>query len=88
MQLYNKLSADERAKLIDEAGEKRLTISFYQYHHIGNPQVFRDHLFIHYDKLGVLGRIYVSFEGINAQISVPSERMMEFKEFMDSIQIR
>ena len=85
MQLYNKLSAEERAKLIDEAGEKRLTISFYQYHHIGNPQVFRDFLFIHFDQLSVLGRIYVSYEGINAQLSVPATRMLEFKAFMDSV---
>lgn len=85
MQLYNKLSAEERAQLIDEAGEKRLTISFYQYYHIGNPQVFRDHLFIHFDELGVLGRIYVSCEGINAQVSVPSDKMVAFKDFMDSI---
>ena len=31
MQLYNKLSAEERAQLIDEAGKDRLTLSFYQY---------------------------------------------------------
>ena len=39
MQLYNKLSAKERAELIDQAGENRLTLSFYQYAKIGNPQV-------------------------------------------------
>ena len=38
MQLYNTLSAAEREKLIDEAGEDRLTLSFYKYAHIGNPQ--------------------------------------------------
>ena len=38
MQLYNKLSAKERAELIDKAGKDRLTISFYQYYHIKNPQ--------------------------------------------------
>jgi UPF0176 protein len=38
MQLYNKLSAIERAALIDEAGKDRLTISFYQYYKIENPQ--------------------------------------------------
>ena len=31
MQLYNKLSAKERAPLIREAGKDRMTISFYQY---------------------------------------------------------
>ncbi|MGB1103102.1 MAG: rhodanese-related sulfurtransferase [Crocinitomicaceae bacterium] len=85
MQLYNKLSAEERAALIDEAGEDRLTISFYQYHHIKNPQLFRDCLFIHWDQLDVLGRIYVANEGINAQLSVPGKRFNEFKEHLDSI---
>ena len=46
MQLYNKMSAEERAKLIDEAGKDRLTISFYHYYNIENPQQFRDQLFI------------------------------------------
>ena len=31
MQLYNTLSAKERAYLIEEAGQERLTLSFYQY---------------------------------------------------------
>ena len=70
MQLYNKLSAKERSALIDEAGLDRLTISFYQYAKIGNPQVFRDTLFIKWDSLDVLGRIYVANEGINAQLSL------------------
>jgi len=85
MQLYNKLSAEERAQLIDEAGKDRLTISFYQYYNIGNPQVFRDHLFITWDSLDVLGRTYVAKEGINAQISVPAEKFNEFKLHLDSI---
>jgi UPF0176 protein len=85
MQLYNKLSAAERAKLIDEAGKDRLTISFYQYHQLKNPQVFRDHLFLNWDKMDVLGRIYVAHEGINAQLSVPGDRFNEFKAFLDSI---
>lgn len=85
MQLYNKLSADERAKLIDEAGEKRLTISFYQYYNIIDPQAFRDQLFIEWDELNVLGRTYVSFEGINAQISVPAKSFDKLKAQLDAI---
>ncbi|WP_124979105.1 oxygen-dependent tRNA uridine(34) hydroxylase TrhO [Nonlabens xiamenensis] len=85
MQLYNKLSAEERRQLIRDAGKHRLTISFYQYHQIGNPQLFRDYLFIHWDPMEVLGRIYVAHEGINAQLSVPGDRFDEFKEFLDSI---
>ena len=85
MQLYNKLSANERAALIDEAGKDRITISFYQYHKIENPQLFRDKLFLEWQALDVLGRTYVSYEGINAQISVPSENFLELKNQLDTI---
>ena len=85
MQLYNKLSAKERAALIDEAGKDRLTISFYQYHKIENPQTFRDKLFLEWDQLEVLGRTYVAYEGINAQISVPAENFLQLKEQLDAI---
>jgi UPF0176 protein len=85
MQLYNKLSAKERATLIDEAGKDRLTISFYQYHQIENPQLFRDKLFLEWDQLEVLGRTYVANEGINAQMSVPAENFLQLKEQLDAI---
>ena len=85
MQLYNKLSAIERAALIDEAGKDRITISFYQYFKIENPQLLRDKLFLEWDALEVLGRIYVSFEGINAQLSVASENFYALKEQLDTI---
>ncbi|GAA3631284.1 oxygen-dependent tRNA uridine(34) hydroxylase TrhO [Flavivirga jejuensis] len=85
MQLYNKLSAKERAELIDKAGKNRLTLSFYQYAKIGNPRVFRDHLFITWDALDVLGRIYVAHEGINGQLSLPADRFNEFKAHLDTI---
>lgn len=85
MQLYNKLSAKERAALIDKAGQERLTLSFYQYAHIGNTEIFRNHLFINWDALDVLGRIYVANEGINAQLSVPAPNFEAFKNHLDSI---
>jgi len=85
MQLYNKLSAQERAAMLEEAGTERLTLSFYQYAHIGNPQLFRDHLFLAWDKLEVLGRIYVAKEGINAQLSVPAPRFEAFKAHLDRV---
>ncbi len=85
MQLYNKLSAEERAALIDKAGEDRLTISFYQYHQIKNTPIFRDHLFLNWDPIGVLGRIYIASEGINAQLSVPATNFNQFKTHLDSI---
>ncbi len=85
MQLYNTLSAKERAALIKDAGQERLTISFYTYAHIGNVTIFRNHLFIRWNELDVLGRIYVAHEGINAQLSVPAENFEAFKAHLDSI---
>ena len=85
MELYNKLSAGQRAALIEEAGDKRLTLSFYKYHLIKSCQFFRDHLYISWDELDVLGRIYIAKEGINAQLSVPSENFEKFKQSIDEI---
>lgn len=84
MQLYNTLSAEERAQLIDEAGQQRLTLSFYAYAHIEDPKKFRDDLFLAWNPLGVLGRIYVATEGINAQLSVPADHFYEFKDTIEA----
>ena len=85
MQLYNKLSANERAILIEKAGNRRITLSFYKYHQIKNTSLFRDHLYLMWEKLDVLGRIYIASEGINAQLSMPSQNLNEFKTKLDSI---
>ena len=85
MQLYNNLSAKERADLIEKAGKDRLTISFYKYAKIGNPEIFRNHLFLAWNGMDVLGRIYVAHEGINAQLSVPADNFEIFKSHLDNI---
>lgn len=85
MQLYNKLSANERAILIEKAGNRRITLSFYKYHQIKNTSLFRDHLYLMWEKLDVLGRIYIASEGVNAQLSMPSQNLNEFKTKLDSI---
>lgn len=84
MQLYNTLSAEERARLIDEAGQERLTLSFYAYAKIEDPKKFRDDLFIAWNALDALGRIYVATEGINAQMSVPAQN---FEAFRDTLEV-
>ncbi len=83
MQLYNTLSAEERAQLIDEAGQQRLTLSFYAYAKIQDPKKFRDDLFIEWNKLDALGRTYVAKEGINAQMSVPAENLEAFRKTLE-----
>ena len=85
MQLYNKLSAEERAQIIDKNSQERITLSFYRYFNLGNPSLFRDHLFIIWSKMDVLGRIYIAKEGINAQLSVPKESLDRFKKSISDI---
>lgn len=84
MQLYNTLSAEERKAMIDDAGKQRLTLSFYAYAHIENPTEFRNNLFIAWDPLEVLGRIYVAKEGINAQLSVPADNFYAFRDTLEA----
>ena len=85
MQLYNKLSAHERSEMLEKTSNKRVTMSFYKYAHIENPRLFRDHLFLSWDPLEVLGRIYVAKEGINAQLSLPANQIEAFKMHLDTI---
>ncbi len=61
MQLYNNLSAKERAELIETAGKERLTISFYKYAKIGNTEIFRNHLFIAWDEQDVAKALMRNF---------------------------
>lgn len=85
MKLFNKVNAQVLKERLKNERRSRTTISFYTYHFIGNPQLFRDHLFIHFESLEVLGRIYVAKEGINAQISVPDDRITEFESFLSEV---
>jgi UPF0176 protein len=85
MKLHNRVNKEELKRRVQEDGIARATISFYTYHPIGNVQLFRDHCYIHLDEIGVLGRIYVAHEGVNAQISVPYRNFVEFEKFLESI---
>lgn len=73
MQLHNKYNRRQLKEQLKEDLRPRTTLSFYQYWKLENPNAFRDDLFIKLSELNVLGRIYVAKEGINAQISVPTE---------------
>ena len=85
MELYNKLSKKERIQLIEKAGEKRFTLSFYKYYQIKNTKIFRNFLYVELNKLDVLGRIYIAKEGINAQLSLPSKNIERLKKTIDQI---
>ncbi|MDP2691209.1 MAG: rhodanese-related sulfurtransferase [bacterium] len=76
--LCNRLNKEQALRQIAQEDFNRRTLSFYRYVRIADPQQMRDHLFIEWSELGVLGRIYLSQEGINAQICVPEPRWDDF----------
>lgn len=82
---YNRVNRRALKEQLEKSTEQRITISFYKYVTLKNPQLFRDHLYGLFDEVGVLGRIYVAREGVNAQISVPEAQFDAFKAAMDSI---
>lgn len=83
--LYNKIDKEVLKKKLQEEAVPRTTLSFYKYAHIGNTAIFRDHFYLLLDRVQVFGRIYVSNEGINGQISVPTNLMDQFRNAMNEI---
>lgn len=77
--LHNRINGKELKERLKNSDEKRITISFYKYHKIGEPAAFRNDLYRALDNIGVMGRIYVASEGINAQVSVRENSLEEFK---------
>ncbi len=77
--LHNRVSNDELRALMLAETEPRITLSFYKYFRLDEPQAFRDALYQSMTGLGVFGRVYIASEGINAQISVPQSRFDSFK---------
>lgn len=84
-ELINRLSPEELKKRLDAETFTRRTVSFYKYVLIEQPQEMRDMLFEMWSKFNCLGRIYVSREGINAQMNVPEENWTAFAEQLYTI---
>lgn len=85
MALHNRIEGRVLKERMRSLPERRVTISFYKYHHLQDPAAFRDELYKNLDGMGVLGRIYVAHEGINAQISVPDNAKEAFRSYLYSI---
>ena len=85
MNLYNRLSNAESIEILEKSGEERLILSFYKYFKIKNLSIFRNYLFSSWSKIGVLGRIYVADEGINAQLSLPKKKLSSFTSELDQV---
>ena len=84
--LHNRISRRELKERIKNDPTPRITISFYSYFKIEEPSVFRNTLYKDLKALDVMGRIYLAHEGINSQISLPSEKMDAFKNYLYAIE--
>lgn len=76
--LHNRVNKNILKQQLQEEEVKRRTLSFYRYVIIEDPQAYRDELYIRWESINVLGRIYLANEGINAQMSVPEENWEAF----------
>ena len=82
---HNKLNQLEAAKKIAEEGFDRTVLSFYKYVRINDPERIRNLLFEEWERLKVLGRVFVAKEGINAQGSVPDFNLAAFKTLVNEV---
>jgi UPF0176 protein len=85
-QLHNRVSRKELKERIQQDPTPRTTVSFYCYFKIEDPAVFRNTLYSDLKEIGVLGRIYVAHEGINAQVSVPTQQLDTFRAYLYAIE--
>lgn len=83
--LYNRINSEELKQQMLESDQERVTLSFYRYADIPDPQLFRNQIYQTWAELGVFGRIYVAKEGINGQLSVPAENFPAFREAIRAV---
>ena len=85
MALHNRISRKELKERILKDPTPRITISFYCYFPIEEPSTFRDTLYKDLKEMNVIGRIYLAHEGINAQVSLPTQQLETFREYLYTI---
>ncbi|MCB0769307.1 MAG: rhodanese-related sulfurtransferase [Flavobacteriales bacterium] len=83
-ELRNILGPKELRERLYAEGVPRTTLSFYRYVRLTDAPRLRDALFREWTELGVYGRIYLATEGINAQLSIPAQRLDEFRKAIDA----
>ena len=86
MQLWNKFNKEELEHQLRQKGHTYVTVSFYCYANIQDPQLFRDQLYATWYGLDIVGRTYIAHECINAQIAVPKINFDSFKEKLYGIE--
>ncbi len=82
--LRNLRSPEELRSRIEGEAVPRTTLSFYRYVRLSEMEALRHELYAEWDALGILGRIYISQEGINAQVSLPTENLEAYRSSLDA----
>ncbi len=82
--LRNKYGPETLRARLEAEGFPRTTLSFYRYVRLADPAAMRNELYAEWEALGVLGRIYLAGEGINAQLSVPAQHFEAFRSAIDA----
>ena len=77
--LHNRINNEELKQKMLAESEPRITLSFYKYFKIAEPELFRNAMYKQWFELGVFGRVYIAHEGINGQISVPARNFDALK---------
>ncbi|XRX42933.1 MAG: rhodanese-related sulfurtransferase [Buchnera aphidicola (Tetraneura sorini)] len=85
--LHNLVEKKILKKKIMKKKEERIIVSFYKYFHISDIFNFRDNLYKLLLFFNVLGRVYVSKEGINSQISIPKTKYLNLKKQIQNFNI-
>lgn len=80
MILHNRVNKRELKERLMHEKTQRTTLSFYKYVKIENPELLRDEMYKFWSSLTVYGRIYFAKEGVNAQLSVPTNNFELFKQ--------
>ena len=83
-ELRNKYSPGTLRARLEAERFPRTTLSFYRYVRLEDPAMLRNELYAEWEALGVLGRIYLAKEGINAQLSVPTRNVEVFRKAIDA----
>ncbi len=85
--LYNKLDKRVLKETIMKDKTARTTYAFYRYLPLVDLTELRDTLYLELSRLGVLGRIYLATEGINAQFSLPNVSQAAFKVLAERLAV-
>lgn len=83
-QFHNIYSREDLLRQRKAENFARKTVSFYRYVIIEDPTTLRNQLYLDWFSMGVMGRVYLAKEGINAQISVPEHQVEPFIHYLNN----